>query len=159
MELNKLPEVRFDWPAYFRKFCELHGEPVRHKGRLLFKDGYQYSASDYAGPEWPPPEDASELAALVRAYWSERLRMVQVEIAKLKDVVKAVFEAQAGRSAPLQQVVSYVVDDDGKRRVEASDIDRQALIERMKWLVDDAIECERELRGLSDERQEPTVAS
>jgi len=152
-----LPSIRLDWAAYFRKFCELHGEPVAHRGRLIFRDGYAYSSSNYEGPEWPPPEDSAELAALVRAYWQSRLRMVEAEIAQLKQTVQGLFEAQAGRSAPLQHTVSYV-DDDGKRRVEAADVDRAALVERMKWLVDDARECQRALREQADERQEPPVA-
>ena len=156
MKPGVLPKL--DWAAYFRKFCELHGEPVAYRGRLLFRDGYTYSASDYAGPEWAPPSDPAELAALQRAYWQLRLKMVEVELARTKAHVTAVFEAQAVRGAPLQVRVSYV-DDDGKRREESADVDRQALVERMKWLTSDAIDCERELRRLSDGgRDQQTVA-
>jgi len=42
---------------------------------------------------------------LVRAYWQSRLRMVEAEIAQLKQTVQGLFEAQAGRSAPLQHTV------------------------------------------------------
>lgn len=147
MEPGKMPSVRLDWAAYFRKFCELHGEPVKHNGRLIFRDGYAYSATDHAGPEYPPPSDPRELLLLRRVYWVKRRRMVQAEMDELKATVRALFEAQSGRSAPLQQTTSFV-DDDGKRQVSVGDVDRQALLERMKWLVDDARECNSELRAL-----------
>jgi len=138
--------VRYDWRAYFRKFCEVHGEPVKWRGKLLFRDGWAYSASNHAGPEYAPPLDPSEL---IREYWTLRRAMVQAKIDELAYDVETVFLEQSRRSAPLQHVTSYR-DEDGKLKVESTDVDRAALVERMRWLVDEAKECDRMLKEAID---------
>lgn len=134
--------MTYDWAAYFKKFCEVHGEPVPFRGRLLFRDGFMYSASDYSGPEWFP--DAAEVEELARQYWSIRLKIVRAKAVELTAEAKNLVSDQYGRSVPLQTRSSYV-DDDGKRIHIAADVDRAAVVERIKWLVEDAKECEQML--------------
>lgn len=139
--------VRLDWRAYFAKFCEEHGEPVNYRGRLLFRDGYMYSATNHAGPEYSPPVGEA-LSQLQSEYWTLRRRMIQEQIDDLTYVAESVFQMQAGRSVKLQQVTSYK-DDEGRVKVEIGDVDREALVERMKWLVAEAKSADEMLRSLA----------
>lgn len=124
-------KVTLNWAAYFRRFCEAHGEPVKYRGRLLFRDGFMYSAHSYSGPEyWPAPEDVERLQ---RAYWACRAKMVRVQLKELLRDADSVVRAQYGRSVPLQQTVSFI-DDDGKRVVTADNVDHLAITERIEWL-------------------------
>jgi hypothetical protein len=136
--------IRLDWRAYFAKFCEEHGEPVNYRGRLLFRDGYMYSATNHAGPEYSPPA-GEELLRLQRDYWSLRRKMIQEQIDDLTYVAESVFQMQAGRSVKLQQTNVYK-DDEGKVKIEVGDVDRVAMLERMRWLVAEAKECDVRLQ-------------
>ncbi len=100
-------DIRLDWKEYFRLFLEEHGEPILYNGKLLFQDGWQYSSTQYQGPENPPPEDTKELHYLQVVYWTylakkfiEEIRVISNQIRSLKDWSKV-------RSLPLQSRVSY----------------------------------------------------
>lgn len=80
------PKVRasVDWREVWLEFCRQHGgSPMFHKGRLLFGDGWQYSASDYRGPAQPPPEDPVALRNLLLVYWKRRRAAARLEMAKV----------------------------------------------------------------------------
>lgn len=138
-------EVELDWPAYFQKFCEKHGEPVPYRGRLLFPDGFMYSATDHAGPEYFP--DDNELPRLKRAYWVTRLRMVRAEARALTQSIDSYLSAQSSRSVPLQQTVVYR-DSEDRTRYETTEVDELAMRERLRWLIDDIRECREQLAGV-----------
>lgn len=96
-------DVRFpvvlDWREYFAEFCRLHGEPIEVGGRLLFPDGWQYSAVNHAGPEYPPPKDPRPLQ---KAYWLYRIRLVEVELTSMRRQYAGLEEMVRTRSAQLQ---------------------------------------------------------
>lgn len=144
--------IELDWDAYWADFKALHGDPVQVGGRLVFADGWAYSSTDPAGPEWPPPSDPVELWRLQRAYWNERLRYVKLEREHLRGVVEAIKEQQSGRSCPLVQR-SMTRDEHGKvvmerRAVNAREIEQGRLL----WLEQDAEECARKLAELMQRR-------
>ena len=141
---GSLPKL--DWRAYFRAFCEAHGgDPVAHGGRLLFQDGWQYSSTDHAGPEWPPPEDPNKLLALRRFYWQRRRQIVEAEWRKLWEAVRGLEELQGHKSAPLQ---SQAGREGGERRA-AGPLDLAGLKARLSWLQDDVGWCEQKLAELA----------
>lgn len=114
--------IKLDWRAYFLKFIEVHGEPMKVGGRLLFQDGWQYSIDDYQGPEYPPPVGRGQLCRLQLTYWENRRDRLAVEVLSLTGRIGALKGWQHGRSLPLQQRVIYKGEDDkGVRRMIASD--------------------------------------
>jgi hypothetical protein len=133
------PKVRLDWPAYFEDFCEQHGKfYVEFRGRLLFEDGWQYSATDYAGPEWPPLEDSKQLLVLQRQYWKLRLRQ-SLELAfKARVVAKGIENLQRAKSGTLQE----------RRGKKVAPVDVEALEGRKQWLEDDVELCKEKLTEL-----------
>jgi len=148
--LNAFVQVELDWRAYFFAFQAEHGgDPVMYGNRLLFRDGWRYSATDYAGPEWAPPEDKRELLLLRTAYWLKRLSMVKTERELVSRELKALAEMQAVRSAKLQQVVRFA-DEDGCRRQSSVQVDFDPLLARFKWLEGDIADCEQQLKELND---------
>lgn len=140
--------VRLDWRAYFNRFCNDHGGfPVLVRGRLLFRDGWIYSSTDYAGPEWPPPEDAEELLDLKTEYWSLRREALLAIHRRIYSEVESLTAAQASKSSPLQHSFSYR-DDDGQVSRGTADLDISAVRVKMDWVADDIKECDEHLRGL-----------
>lgn len=100
-------ELRLDWREYFKKFVEAHGEPVEWQGRLLFRDGWGYSSTQYQGPEYPPSEDPANLRTLKTTYWELLRERLDREIRHLTGQIKMLTDWQNARSMPLQQRVSH----------------------------------------------------
>lgn len=136
--------MSLDWKAYFIEFCRVHGEPVEHEGRLLFRDGWTYSRTDYQGPEWPPPADHAELDGLVRRYWQLRLSTVKTALENLLAKRKELTDLKAVKSLPLQQVTT---DPEGRRAYKR--LDTAGLDTRIGWLAEDVAECETRLTELA----------
>ena len=102
-----VPLIRLDWRAYFHEFSQRHGgNPIVIGGRQVFEDGWQYSAHDYKGPEWAPPDDPKTFARLLTSYWKERRRIVFEQLQPLKNLIADLKRAMRERDAPLQHVVS-----------------------------------------------------
>lgn len=143
--------VTLDWKAYFKAFEEEHGKnPVVFEGRLLFSDGWTYSASDHAGPEWPPPADEAELRRLQVAYWRKRKQIVSSELVRLRHDIDGLRHMQSVKSIPLRQVVRYFDSDAKKRVTERQQLDLAGLESRLRWLEADAADCEAKLTELGN---------
>ena len=141
--------IKLDWPAYWREFKRVHGDPVVHGGRCIFADGWAYSMTSYAGPEWMPPEDPRELLAIKRAYWTVRLRVVQEEHARLEADLRALEDMQRCRSVPLQVTAREADEDGGKSWAVTKDLDVKRTREgRLAWLSEDVKECRKKLAEL-----------
>lgn len=137
--------VRLDWVQYFRNFCAAHGEwPVLAGGRLLFPDGWRYSATDPRGPEWLPPEDPAGLRSLRRVYWTRRREIVRADAADLRHRLRRLEDLASVRSLPLVSV-GYEADDEGRARRVSRELDVGALAARLAWLEADLEQCDREL--------------
>lgn len=148
---DRAPLVRLDWRAYFKEFCELHGrDPVSYRGRLLFPDGWTYSSSDYAGPEWPPPDDPAELLAVQSSYWRRRRGIVRRERDELRLAVQSLAEMQRCKSVPLQQVVQMRDSETNQRVTSRKPLDLDGLKARLAWLEEDVAECDRHLAELGE---------
>lgn len=141
--------VELNWYAYFKRFCEVHGEPVEFAGRLLFPDGYQYSNSDYAGPEWVPPSDPEKLSDLRRIYWQRRLQVVKERYKWLKAELEELAGVQYSRSAPLQRTAMYWDDSRQQLVFEPHDVDLELLRGDLLGLQEDMKLCEEELANAS----------
>lgn len=128
---QKENKLNLDWKEYFYKFLEEHGEPVPWDGKLLFSDGWQYSSTDYQGPEYPPPEAIATLKGLKVSYWNLFCARLSEEIKSLESKIKMLLEWQEHKSLPLQQRVPYVsTTDDGflvRKRGEPGDLDLSVL--------------------------------
>lgn len=141
-------QVQLDWPAYWAKFLAAHGDPVPHKGRLLFADGWQYSATDHAGPEWPPPEDETSLRQLQAAYWQERRAIVAAEKEQLGNTLTQLRNLQVGKSIPLQTRRGWWDAEAGKAASATGDLDFGEMEGRLAWLAEDVERCSKQLRQL-----------
>lgn len=132
---------RLDWKQYFLDFCEHHGGyPVEVRGRLLFRDGWQYSATDYAGPEYEPPEDA---LPLVLEYWTARRSVLWRQLMALRMAVSGLKEAQRARSRPLVQVRRVKMD--GGSSLVRSAVDFSVLDAEVSSLEKAVCECDSNL--------------
>lgn len=138
------PQVELDWVAYYERFKEIHGDPVKWRGRLLFRDGWTYSSTDYAGPEWPPPTDAIELMRMRRAYWVLRKRVILVELEQAKAMAEGLRLLQLAKSAPLQQRIQ-TVDENGQAVTTSIEVESRYGADRVEWLRGLLAECDREL--------------
>lgn len=149
--------VELDWVGYFRAFSDAHGgSPLLHQGRLLFPDGWRYSSSDHAGPEWPPPEDRDARRGLLLAYWTRRKGIVHAEHLRLKDDLEHLRGMQALRRVPLHVVRRERTEDGWKTVSEPMDL--APLEGRLAWLADDLVECDKvlaALRSAGNELQRP----
>lgn len=141
--------LRLDWRAYFRGFCEEHGSPIEHGGKLLFPDGWQYSSSDYQGPEWQPPTDPKELRRLGLAYWSKRRAILRAEARIARTEMESVVALQKVRcGAPLKVKVMRTDDETGERRWEADRINLGDMRQRVEMLEADEAECVQKIEEL-----------
>lgn len=152
-----------NWRDYWNRFRETHGDPVPYKGRLLFADGWMYSATDYRGPEWAPPEDEGELRKLQLHYWLVRRRIVDLEHRQLWTVIKQIKETRASRSAPVRaETTTFAADDQGKMKMTRQEVDEvQWERTRLKWLKDDISNCERMIERIKENKvgvEEESVA-
>lgn len=144
--------VELDWKAYFYEFCRVHGpqEPVEHGGRLLFRDGWTYSATSYEGPEWEPPKSFEELDALVARYWIIRRGRVTVTRDILVAQLQRLEELKASKSLPLHQVVT-VHDTDGNKVRQTIPLLLTGLQQRLRWVREDLVECDKRLEEIARE--------
>ena len=140
--------IQLDWDAYWQRFKEVHGDPVPYNGKLLFEDGYQYSATDVMGPEYLPPDDADELRKLQVVYWVERRRVVVAERIEVETTLKGLKELQATRSVPLQELTFLFDDERGKTVATRKDLDLTALVGRLNWLKADVADCDARIASL-----------
>lgn len=150
--LPPLPKIQLDWRGYFLEFSRLHGgDPVPFKGRLLWRDGWRYSATDYRGPEIPPPSNDYDCRRLIQMYWRVRLTLINRQRRDLAEQLVGLEETASSRSAPLQ-AWRLGRDDAGKRSVLRGELELQAVRDRLEFLRSDAIQCEKELTS-EKERQ------
>lgn len=140
--------IKLDWRAYFLQFCRVHGEPVNYRGRLLFRDGWMYSSSDYAGPEYSPPEDFKELDILCTSYWLIRQSELGKKLQKLTHQKQSLSTLQADHHLPLQQTV-WVSEEEVTRR-SVKDIDLSQLQAKIDWYTQDLEECTLRLKELEE---------
>lgn len=134
-----------DWNAYFERFKELHGEPLRYGRRLLFPDGWTYNGFDQAGPEWPPPSDALTLCRLQRDYWKLRLNIVRTEYNVLFDLITNLRAMQRQKSVVLQ-TTTVVRDDNNVSRLVTQSVNLDDLEQgRLAWLKQDMVDCQTQL--------------
>lgn len=154
--------IELDWVGYFKAFSEAHGgNPLVHGGRLLFPDGWRYSASDYAGPEWAPPDDPEAHRALLRAYWGRRKGVVNSEARQLRGDLDHLRGLQSVRKVPLQALRYVKVTDpetgtSGYKAVSGP-LDLTAMEGRLAWLQDDLTECDRVLAALRNAKPSPAT--
>ena len=141
-------EVELDWAEYFRGFCRIHGDPLTLDGRLVFPDGWSYSCTSHAGPEYPPPANPLDRALLQRTYWTLRKRINQVEAEELRKDVEALARLDAAKSAPLVQFYPFQ-GEDGKWKMGSRVVDLNAFLGRLRWLEDDVRLAEDELKKLN----------
>lgn len=148
------PLPRVDWQAYFTNvFCPAHGTwYVVDGGRLIFPDGWTYAADDYAGPEWPPPANLEHLAEILRTYWKRRREIVLKERDKLRGVLESLRTAQEQRPLDLVERKFGLSESTGNWLYygEVGPIDWDARRERLKWLNDDLLLCDKELLALGE---------
>lgn len=138
-----------DWTEYFNRFKQAHGEPVLHKDRILFPDGWSYNAHNKAGPEYPPPP-WPELHKQLTIYWLLRRKLVMTEMRLLEDAIKSLRELARTHSLPL---LTTAVNPDsraeGKLLRETLEIDIDEIENgRLAWLQEDTRQCQERLAEL-----------
>lgn len=142
-------KVRLDWRAYFEQFCLTNGEPVHYKNRLLFRNGWQYSSTEYEGPEYLPPANTEELDALVLEYWKIRQSSLSALVAKLIHERDTLKKLQQSRSVPLQQA-TIAEDEQGHKRRSYKPVSLELLNMRIQWVQVDLEECDTRLKEIVD---------
>lgn len=145
-------KIILDWKAYFIEFCKVHQEPILSKGRLIFRDGWSYSATSYEGPEFPPPKDLAELDALVIEYWTVRQAQLKTRILKLQHEYKMMSDLIATRSLPPQCVVYQEVD--GKMRRGYAPLNIEKIQQKIAWTEEDLLECANALEQIEQHYKE-----
>ncbi len=149
------PEVTIDWQEYFKQFCIAHGEsPLVFGGRLLFADGWTYSAHDYAGPEWSPPPRPLDLCRIQRLYWMRRKAIVQRELEDLAIHIERLEEMQRQRKVPLQQAIKWFDSENRRWKKDIGPLDLTAMKGRLAWLREDVVECDTNLVSLDQQLKE-----
>lgn len=139
-------KIEIDWRATYQEFERIHGEPVPYQGRLLYPDGWTHAAKDYAGPEYPPPEDPAILVELKRRYWKTRMVRLVDEISGLERSLAYLRDLQSRMSTTLQQRVTVKDEDTGKTRVVRRPLDFAMIESKLRQLRDDLEHCERQLK-------------
>lgn len=137
-------KIRLDWRAYFYRFCQVHGEPVLARGRLIFQDGWSYSATEYQGPEFAPPASNAELDKVVLEYWIERRAYLEKMLLMLMHERNTLQKVQDSFSLPLQQVVKR----DEHNRDRTVNLSLAGLDGKIGWIRADLLECEERLKEI-----------
>lgn len=146
-----MKEIQLDWQGYFRKFCAAHGgNPVTFKGRLLFRDGWQYHMN-HEGPEYPPPEEFRLLKSYKSAYWHTLRVLIRKELHEVGGQLTMLTTIQHRYSLPLQAVVTYR-DEDGEQRQVRGDLETASLIKEFDFLRERLLECNRHIENFARER-------
>ena len=138
--------IHLDWREYYKGFEKRHGEPILWKGRLLFRDGWQYSSTDYAGPEWEPPTDPVLLHEVQYLYWQERLKLVSTECEQLEMQLKGLVNLQQAKSLPLVRKVKRWDPDSNSMKVDREEVSPDIFKGRLDWLHADIEECNEQLQ-------------
>jgi hypothetical protein len=150
----QLPQlkVKLDWKEYYKKFSELHGGfPIIYKGRQLFADGWTYSATDYAGPEWEPPKDGKVLATMQKVYWYTRWNRARNELAVIIARANSMRNLQDLKSAPLQQVVVDRDPETNKATRSVESWDPRVFDHIIKFLEKEVEQASKELAKLKEQ--------
>lgn len=142
-------KIQLDWKAYFEGFCEQHGKPVNHGGRLLFPDGWTYSRTDHKGPEWPPPTDPTRLEELRQAYWKARLEKAEQDWESVNRVYQNLSEMSRNRSVSLKIGVRVFDEETNGYRRGVSDVDLDAIEDEVLMLKEEVEECKTHLKMTS----------
>lgn len=150
---QQMPKIVLDWKAYYEVFEQIHGTPVKFNGRFLYRDGWTHSMTDYAGPEWAPPDDEKEKALLIRAYYRRRVPQLREERDILKNQVLSIKEMQSHLSAPLQQRVRYYSEERGSYVIDNATVDTEPLEARIRNLEEEIRECESRLLTLEETKE------
>ncbi len=128
-------------------------------------DGWQYSATDYKGPEYPPPTDPYQLRHLKRMYWVQRRFAVRFTVNEVAARLEAIELQQDGRSVPLQQSTRFWDEELKKWVTVRGPVDTTLLKARLHMLQADLVVCEQMLEELKDGRdtkiqsEQPTAAN
>lgn len=149
-------QIQLDWRGYFYEFCRAHGNtpvpypyhPPLPSPRLLFSDGWTYSATDYKGPEYPPPTDPRELKELLLTYWITRYKVLNSESNNLRGSIVNLKALQSLKSAPLQQVSRHFDPDLGKLVQKKTTIDFDGMQIHLELLEQNLSEAEIKIREL-----------
>jgi hypothetical protein len=144
-------KIRINWVGYFITFCEHHGEPVLSGGRLLFEDGWTYSSTDYAGPEFPPPTNNDELDVLIKEYWTVRQAQLTREVAKLIHERDKLRKISDSHSLPIQQTVKKEYNPSGYAPLNMSSLEQ-----RIEWIQSDLIKCAKRLGEIEQYHKDKT---
>ena len=145
-------KVQLDWKAYYKNFSIAHGgDPIMYGGRQLFQDGWTYSGTDYAGPEWPPPSNKVLRTRLIRTYWEKRKEIVVQQEEYLRLRIEALEGMQSAKNQPLQQVVRLWSDTEEKQVSQVGDINFDDLKEKLKFFQYAVQECQNKLQELNNE--------
>lgn len=151
--------VKPDWREYFIRFVHAHGgNEVEIGGRLVLPDGWSYSSTSYAGPEYPPPAEP-ELTALLISYWTERSGIVRDELKLLKAQRQGLLEQYGNRSMPVpRQVMTGRDETTGVVQWGYDDVTTSAIDVRMDWLASDAVHCAEMVKNLNERKTEDAPA-
>ncbi len=149
-----------DWRGYFTRFQAVHGEPINHKGRLLYRDGWGHDALHYEGPEFAPPADPDERRQLIQCYWQRRRQIISNERDLLALTLRELKNAQTMLSIPLQEELRYVglVEDAEGKPVEkmmtkSQDLDFERLDSRLEELNEMLSECNAALKKVQEPKK------
>lgn len=142
-------KIHLDWRTYFLEFCKVHGEPVEYNGRLIFRDGWAYSSTDYKGPEYAPPANNVDLDEIVVRYWVLKRELLRRKLAETQLQLQHYRELMESRSLPIQQVV-LGHNEDGTQRRDNKRLDLRGLEHRENWLITDLAECDERLREIEE---------
>lgn len=142
--------VQLDWKAYYDRFDASHGgHPIEYRGRLLWADGWTYSSTDHAGPEWAAPSDKRELRVYQIVYWTRRKGFAKQEMRDKQDELQSLKETQRAKSVPLQvKLLKPSTNDEGLpiMLAEYVDIDFTLLEEKLGYLRQELEYCELKLK-------------
>ena len=103
------PRTKIDWETYYKEqFKPLHGgDPVEHEGKILFRDGWQYSIESYKGPEYPPPEDPWAVHWLKVAYWERLKKQRETILASTEQALRYLEDLQRTHCCDIQTVTTF----------------------------------------------------
>lgn len=143
-------KIDFNWRAYWEAFKERHGgNPVTHRGRALFQDGWTHALTSYRGPEWPPPEDPDKLRELQIAYWEIRSEELRQERQEIGDVYEQVDRMEQEFDAPLFHRVTE--RQNGRKVTRNERVDLQGIKLRLEHVDAQLLEAGEKLSTLRGE--------
>jgi hypothetical protein len=143
--------VEFDWTKYRDNFDFNHGQDpvIFGENRVLYRDGWMYSLSNVAGPEWPP-ENEIQKKELQEIYWLARKSASQNELGWLRKQLRGLSNFQDCKSGKLQVYTYRFNEETGERRRETIDLDLDSVQARIDWVTSDLESSEKELKEIRD---------